>query len=163
MNFKRIELSNKKDVEELSALASSIVQEHYDPILGKEQNNYMIEMFQSVHAIEEQLEGGYNYYIVLEEDEEAGFIGFYPKDDKMYLSKFYLKKECRGKGYSIKMLDFIKSAAREKGLGKVFLNVNKYNDALTPYEHLGFYKIREEKNDIGNGYFMDDYVLECLV
>lgn len=61
------------------------------------------------------------------------------------------------------MLDFIKSAAREKGLGKVFLNVNKYNDALTPYEHLGFYKIREEKNDIGNGYFMDDYVLECLV
>jgi hypothetical protein len=28
------------------------------------------------------------------------------------------------------------------------------------YEHLGFVKVREEVADIGNGYVMDDYILE---
>ena len=31
------------------------------------------------------------------------------------------------------------------------------------YEHFGFRKVREEKNDIGNGFYMDDWVLECPV
>jgi hypothetical protein len=31
--------------------------------------------------------------------------------------------------------------------------------AVQVYKKLGFHVIREEMNDIGNGYYMDDYVL----
>lgn len=46
-------------LEALSRLASQIVKEHYDPILGAAQNDYMIEKFQSVEAIKGQIAQGY--------------------------------------------------------------------------------------------------------
>ena len=55
MEFIKVTLGDKEKVEKLSALASVIVKEHYDPILGAEQNDYMIEKFQSVKGITEQL------------------------------------------------------------------------------------------------------------
>ena len=76
----------------------------------------------------------------------------------MYLSKLYLYKEERGKGYSRQMLDFVIRNARDIGLTFIELNVNRNNSAIYAYEKLGFKVIRTEKNDIGSGFFMDDYV-----
>ena len=82
----------------------------------------------------------------------------------MYLNKFYLHKNARGKGYGKELMEFIKNQAKEMGYNAVFLNVNKYNDdSINIYKHFGFQIIREEKNPIGNGFYMDDYVLECEV
>ena len=62
------------------------------------------------------------------------------------------------------MLAFVKAAARREGFLKIYLNVNKYNSgSIAAYRRLGFYKLFDEVNDIGNGYVMDDYVLECDV
>ncbi len=62
--FVPVMLQDEKKVQELSALASAIVKEHYDLLLGSEQNDYMIQMFQSVPAIKKQLENGYQYDLV---------------------------------------------------------------------------------------------------
>lgn len=78
----------------------------------------------------------------------------------MYLSKFYLKKEMRGKGYAHEMLSFVLDETKKAGLPAVFLNVNRYNDACRAYEALGFTVARYEVNDIGNGFVMDDAVYE---
>lgn len=151
-------------IQELSALASAIVREHYDPILGEEQNTYMIDMFQSVSAMTEQLEHGYSYYLVKADGVSVGFMGFYPRNGKMYLSKLYLQKDARGKGISHDMLAFLIDLTRRADLPSIELNVNKYNDgSIAAYEALGFVRTREEKNDIGHGYFMDDYVYELAV
>jgi ribosomal protein S18 acetylase RimI-like enzyme len=40
------------------------------------------------------------------------------------------------------------------------VNVNRHNKALHFYEKYGFKIIREEDIDIGEGYFMNDYVME---
>ena len=56
------------------------------------------------------------------------------------------------------MIDFVKNEAKAAGLNAIELNVNKNNISKYIYEHLGFRLIRDEKNDIGHGYFMDDYV-----
>jgi ribosomal protein S18 acetylase RimI-like enzyme len=40
------------------------------------------------------------------------------------------------------------------------LNVNKYNPTLGFYKKIGFSIISEEVIDIGNGYVMDDYIME---
>lgn len=160
MNYIEVKSSDTKRVREMSVLASKIVKEHYDPILGEKQNNYMIEKFQSVNAIKEQLEQGYNYYFLAEENgNNIGFIAFYPRKDHIYLSKFYLQKDYRGQGISKNMLTFVVEKTKEYELDSIVLNVNKYNEiAILAYEKLGFIKVDEEKNDIGNGYYMDDYV-----
>ena len=41
------------------------------------------------------------------------------------------------------------------------LNVNKHNEkAIRAYLRNGFRTVESVKNDIGNGFFMDDYVME---
>lgn len=163
MEFKKIELSDKASVKKLSQTASEIVKEYYDPIIGARQNDYMIEKFQSVSAITHQLETGYQYYLVLEKGEILGFLAFYPRGNALYLSKFYLYQEKRGKGYARKMLAFLTEAAKKEHCQAIELNVNKNNNTTVIYEKLGFQKIRSEKNDIGNGFYMDDYVYQLVL
>ena len=52
----------------------------------------------------------------------------------------------------------IKEKAKELGLNRIELNVNRNNPSVKIYEKLGFTVAWEEKNDIGNGFYMDDYV-----
>lgn len=158
MDFILLDGNNAEAVKAMSTMATTIVREHYDPILGIEQNSYMLEKFQSVHAIKEQLANGYRYYFVRNEGRNLGFIAIIPHCDSMYLSKLYLYKHERGKGYSRQIINFIATQARKAGLNAIKLNVNRFNPSIRPYEALGFQRIREEKNAIGHGYYMDDYV-----
>lgn len=158
MIFERLDPADAEGIAEMSAVASAIVRDHYDPILGKEQNDYMLGKFQSPEAIREQLEHGYSYYFVGDKAHRLGFTAFYPRGDAMYLSKLYLYKDERGKGYSRLILDFIKDKAREEDLSAVELNVNRFNPSVNIYERLGMRRLRAEKIDIGSGYYMDDYV-----
>lgn len=56
------------------------------------------------------------------------------------------------------MMNFVISNAKQLNLNGIELNVNKKNSACRAYEKLGFKILRSEKNSIGNGFFMDDYV-----
>jgi ribosomal protein S18 acetylase RimI-like enzyme len=163
MNFVALDKNDAEKVCEMSKMATEILREHYDPIIGIAQNDYMLKRFQSVESIEDQLAHGYRYYFVQTESQNAGFVAFYPKNDVMYLSKFYLYKNMRGKGFARQMLSFVVEEAKKLGLNAVELNVNKHNPACQAYEKLGFRIIRSEKNDIGNGFFMDDYVCRLEV
>ncbi len=145
----------------LSKLASSIVREHYDPILGTEQNDYMLEKFQSEDAIRSQILHGYQYRLVFLEETAVGFMAFYPDQGMMYLSKLYLKKEYRGKHIGRAMVDYLIAESKKQGLSSIFLNVNKHNDkSIAAYEGMGFHRIRSEINAIGHNYYMDDYVYQ---
>ena len=158
MEFIRLR-DNNTDIERMSRMATEILRDYYDPIIGKEQNDYMLALFQSPEGIRDQLSRGYRYYFVIVDGADAGFTAFYPRaDGVMYLSKIYLCKTHRGKVYSRKIINFIVDEAKKEGLSAIELNVNKHNPSVGPYESLGFKRIRSEKNDIGNGFYMDDYV-----
>lgn len=148
-------------INELSVLASAIVKDHYDPIIGAEQNNYMIRKFQSPEAIKEQITQGYEYYFICKDGKRAGFFGYYPRDGKTYLSKLYVKKDHRGQHLGKDSMQFIADKTKQAGRNIIFLNVNRYNEgSIAAYEKLGFVKVSVEDNPIGNGYYMNDYVME---
>lgn len=42
----------------------------------------------------------------------------------------------------------------------IIIHVNRYNKARTFYEHLGMSITKQGDYDIGNGYFMNDYIME---
>lgn len=156
--FVKLDQKDQQGIHEMSAMATAIVREHFDPIIGKAQNDYMLAMFQTPEAISKQLESGYQYYFVREDGEDIGFLAFYPRQDAVYLSKFYLYKNQRGKGYAKQMLQFVEGEALKQGRHAVELNVNRDNSAVKAYQKMGFVIIREEQNDIGSGFIMDDYV-----
>ena len=158
MIFEILLPGDKEEINEMSGMATAIVRDYYDPIIGKDQNDYMLKMFQAPEAIAEQLEHGYRYYFVRENGKNLGFVAFYPRENALYLSKLYLYKDERGKGYAREILEFLKTQARELGFNRIELNVNRNNDTRFIYEKLGFTVAWEEKNDIGNGFYMDDYV-----
>ena len=158
LRCKEIRRGDEAGIEALSAMATQIVREYYDPLIGKAQNDYMLEKFQSPAAIRAQLLEGYRYFTVFEADRPIGFFGFYPRGGALYLSKFYLYKDDRGRGFARPILNFLADAAFEENLGAIELNVNRRNPTVAIYEALGFERIRAECNDIGGGYFMDDYV-----
>lgn len=161
IQFQYVDKSQNQLIHELSDLASCIVKQHFDPIIGAKQNDYMIQKFQSVPAIYQQIQEGYQYYFAIYQNQKVGFLAFYPKDHKMYLSKFYVDKKWRGHHFAKQMFEFVIKKTKENSYTTLFLNVNKDNQQVIQiYQHLGFQIIREEKNDIGQGFYMDDYVLE---
>ena len=56
-------------------------------------------------------------------------------------------------------MDYIISQMKHHRATMLELNVNRLNSAINFYKKLGFEIIQEEDIDIGNGFFMNDYVL----
>lgn len=169
--FEHVRAGQTQKIADLSQLATQIVREHFDPIIGTAQNEYMIGKFQTPEAIAAQIEDGYEYCFVCPpgttgseppEERRIGFLAVRPRGGgELYLSKFYLRSDQRGRGYSHDMLEFVRREAVRHGCDRIVLNVNRNNfQAILAYEHLGFHKVREERNDIGAGYVMDDFVYE---
>lgn len=147
-------------------LAKQIWNEHYLPIIGQEQVDYMLDKFQSFEAMTEQLKSGYQYYLLSAEGKNIGYLALVPdvKSNKLMISKIYVTKESRGLGGGKSMLEFTCQQAKELALSTVWLTVNKYNEnSINWYKKQGFEVTEEVVADIGNGYVMDDYILELTV
>ena len=83
------------------------------------------------------------------------------KKDRVFLSKLYVRKDKRNKGIGKMMLEDCIEYTKNNKLNKIYLTVNKGNSqTIKKYDHLGFKQIDAVVNDIGNGYVMDDYILQ---
>jgi ribosomal protein S18 acetylase RimI-like enzyme len=127
-----------------------------------DQIDYMIGKYQSAQAVQDQIENqGYEYYVMVDEGGIAGYLSVKEEDGKLFLSKFYVSKESRGKGYASQAMFFLEQLCREKGISHIWLTVNRHNEpSIGVYRKKGFRTIREQVADIGNGYVMDDFVME---
>ncbi len=155
--------ASEKDISLLQDLAGKSWNSAYANILSKEQIEYMLKEMYSYLEISNQIQNpDYHYYIILNDDVAAGFIGFefhYEKDTTK-LHRIYLLEEFKGKGLGKKGLDFLKEKVSETSDQRLILNVNKDNPAKRMYESQGFQVFHEEIFDIGNGFVMDDYLME---
>jgi ribosomal protein S18 acetylase RimI-like enzyme len=153
-----------EQMQRVEALAREIWQEHYTPIIGQDQVDYMLEAFQSTEAMLQQLGEGYRYYLLKDEGEAVGYMAVRPESERLFLSKFYLKAPHRGRGHGRAALAFLTTLAAENRLKKIALTVNRNNTlALKAYEKLGFVNAGAVVQEIGRGFVMDDYRMErCL-
>lgn len=161
----RIHLKRAKkprEFVEAAGLAHAIWREHYASIISSGQIEYMLEKYQSPSAIGQSLADGYEYYIARRFGVSVGYVGIQPNEPRggMFLSKFYLLKEYRGKGFASDMLSQLCDMCRRQRLRYIWLTVNKNNPSVQAYEKMGFRTVREQVSDIGGGYVMDDYVME---
>jgi len=148
------------DFVQIAGLADIIWREHYTPIIGKAQVDYMLEHFQSAEAISKQIAGGMVYFLMLKEDRLVGYLAIQKRGQELFLSKIYLLREYRGLGMGKAALDFIAERARELGCTSIALTVNKDNDrSIKAYLKMGFENKGGRVTDIGDGFVMDDYLM----
>ncbi len=154
-------VKTKEQIVEVETLAFDIWHEHYIPIIGIAQVEYMLKKFQSKEAIGKQIKEGYFYYLVKVNEKYVGYTGFEIKEEELFLSKIYIKSENRGKGYGKASFDFIKTMAKKRDCKKIVLTVNKNNlNSIKAYKQMGFINKDPIVRDIGGGFIMDDYKME---
>lgn len=148
-------------------IASAIWHECFPGIITLEQIDYMVERFQSNEAMCRQiLEENYRYFFICDGEEICGYTGFRPEPEegRMFLSKLYLRADCRSRGLASKTIDRLCEICRREGLERIRLTVNINNtQAINVYLHKGFVIAFDQKADIGSGFFMDDHVMELEI
>ena len=151
-------VDNINAITKVAKLAHEIWSEHYIPMIGSNQVSYMLENFQSENAIGEQIDEGYKYYMIFDNQVEAGYFSVQDKTETLFLSKLYVKECFRGKGIGKQGIKFIQSNFSNP---IIQLTVNKNNsDSIAFYKNVGFKIVDDVVIDIGGGFFMDDYVME---
>ncbi len=159
-------VANRQQVARIAALAKEIWNQHFPEIIGQEQVDYMLEKFQSVEALQTQMDSGYEYYLALRGDEPVGYLGLIPNDPagKLMISKIYVKDSARGTGVGRTLLAFSKKRAQESDANTIWLTVNRRNNQpIEWYKRRGFVVTDEVKTDIGSGFVMDDFIMECTL
>ena len=150
------------DLAIVEALAEQIWHEHYTPLIGAAQVEYMVEKFQRAPAMQAQIRDGYEYFLVRRDAQAVGYIAVQAQasERQLFISKLYLHKSARGSGTGRACMEFIERLARQRGLDRLWLTVNKGNPSVLAYERLGFSIARAIVMDIGGGFVMDDYRME---
>ena len=150
----------------IQELAKKSWKSTYLNILSKEQLEYMLQMMYSESVLKTHFNHpNYLYYLIQEQDVFLGFIGieFHYEDKTTKLHRIYFIQEAQGKGLGKKALNFIKEEVKKIGDKRITLAVNKNNQAKSFYESQGFNVYDEGIFDIGNGFVMDDYLMEFVL
>ncbi|WP_395053261.1 GNAT family N-acetyltransferase [Flavobacterium sp.] len=144
-------------------LAYKIWPSTYGEILSKIQLDYMLDKFYNLNYLQNQLENGQNFILISNENVIVGFASYefnFEKSNKTKIHKIYVLPEIQRKGVGKILMDFIKNKAVENTNLGLLLNVNRFNKAITFYEKYGFTNVSLIDIEIGNGYLMQDYVME---
>lgn len=153
-----------EDLDTIRRLAYEIWPSAYGELLGPGQLNYMLKKIYSLSSLLEQVSVLKHQFIIASEDEDpVGFASYSAHGDDptvYHLKKIYVLPAQQGKNIGRQILDDVKVRIKSSGGCTLQLNVNRHNKALHFYEKYGFKIIREEDIDIGEGYFMNDYVME---
>lgn len=158
--------SSKEQLADIRELAYKIWPDTYGQILSKEQLEYMLSNFYSIESLENQFESGHVFLFVEEDGQYLGFAAYEvdcKEKGKTKLHKIYVMPNTQGKGIGKFLLNEVEQRTKNAENKYLFLNVNKYNNAISFYEKQGFVKIADEVIDIGQGYVMDDYVMEKII
>ncbi|WP_347216781.1 GNAT family N-acetyltransferase [Chryseobacterium sp.] len=157
-----------KDIPLIQELARRSWKNAYAEILSEEQMEYMLSEMYSEQEIESQLRNpDYHYYLIEDDSNNSyeGFIGYEHnyEDKTTKLHRIYLVPESKGKGFGKGALQFLHEKVSENGNKRIILNVNKNNTARNFYESQGYRVYDEGVFDIGNGFVMDDFLMEFLI
>ena len=138
----------------------------YGVILSQVQLDYMINRFYTENALSQLVDKGHVFYLA--QDENENFVGFLSYEInsapcKTKIHKIYVLPETQGTGLGRQFFELVKEKSIENNQKSIFLNVNKQNHAIHFYTKLGFTKVKDEVIDIGEGYVMDDYVMEIEI
>ncbi|MDU1890867.1 MAG: GNAT family N-acetyltransferase [Dysgonomonas sp.] len=135
----------------------------FKDILTHEQILYMMDMMYSTSALQKQMkELGHHYLLAEEDGEYFGYVSYevnYKDKNMTKVHKIYVLPSAQGRGVGRLFIDAVGEIAKNNDNNALSLNVNRNNKAIDFYSRMGFDIAYSENIDIGNGFLMEDYVM----
>lgn len=153
----------EQDIESIQDLANRTWHVTYGAYLSVEQIEYMLEKMYNKGELLSQFKDGYVFLMAEAGGEDLGFACFSILDSgqKIYkLHKLYVLPETQGKGVGKLLMNEVVNLVKRAGGAFLQLNVNRNNKASDFYIRAGFVVKETIDLDIGNGFLMNDYVME---
>ena len=152
------------DIPLIRELCFKVWPQSYASILSQEKIDYMLDLMYSSDSLEKQMDSGSQFIFVYEDEEPVGFAAYFEKAPTIFkLDKIYILPSQQGKGTGKFVIGYILDEIKQRGATSLQLQVHRLNKARNFYEKLGFVIIDEKDFDIGNGFFMNDYVMEKVL
>lgn len=175
----RVSKAGPESISIIQDLAVRTWKVAYSSIISPQQMKYMLELFYSETSLQKQMQEGHQFIIAKENLQLPGYrgnpanntaIGFASyavkssEESNTYrLHKIYIDPTQQGKGIGKLLIGYIINDISSYNAANLELNVNRHNKAMDFYQKIGFKIIKEEDIDIGNGFFMNDYVLNLVL
>ena len=181
MSLYFVSVVTDEHIHQLANMAGEIWREYWPDRIGADQTEYMVEQFQTYEAIcRDMHEHEYEYWFVVEgpyglrqdtimacvAQGSAHIVGYTGghnelETNRFFISKIYLYKEERGKHFASQIIEFYNTLCLGRRLDAMYLTVNKYNElGVRAYKSNGFEVIDSVETDIGEGFIMDDFIME---
>lgn len=158
-----IRIATEPDLPTIAKLAHETWPTAYADILDKSQIDYMLAKMYSRAELLSQVSTGHEFLIASDFDGDVGFAGYAQTDghtETYKLHKLYVLPHMQGGGVGRLLMDEVIANVKKRGGKTLQLNVNRANKALSFYKSAGFNIIDTVDIAIGEGYFMNDYVME---
>jgi GNAT superfamily N-acetyltransferase len=157
----RIQQAGLEDLALIAQLAQEIWWACYPGIVSEEQIAYMLRWMYAEDKITEQVRTDHSrFFLAYLKDDPVGFFAVQIRSEAIFLDKLYLRKSLHGQGMGQQMLGYVDALALKHGVGEIELRVNRKNErAVRAYQRAGYAVLREQCDDIGNGFLMDDYIM----
>ncbi|MEG1617794.1 MAG: GNAT family N-acetyltransferase [Bacteroidales bacterium] len=151
------------DIPLIHALAAKTWANTYGEILSPEQLEWMFHRMYSHDSLRRQITEGQQFFIAYRNETPYGYISIEREGSHLFhFQKIYVIPEGQGKGIGAALVEkgiaYVRSIQPEPC--RIELNVNRANKALHFYRKMGFEIDREGDFPIGNGYFMNDYIMK---
>jgi len=168
--------ANEADSKLINKLAWQIFPQTYCEILTPVQIDYMMEWMYSASSITQQIAQGHRYFLLyeLENDDHrkpCGYVSIEPEAPQLWhLQKIYVLPQKQGLGYGAALFQYAVAYIKNLNATKtrpgepvapcgIELNVNRNNRARLFYERMGMHIVRQGDFPIGDGFFMQDYIM----
>lgn len=152
---------SEADIPALRELVFKVWPQTYRGMITDEQIEYMLDLMYSESSLLKQMRDGARFIFIDNDGEPVGYASFQQVGPGLFkLHKIYVLPGQQGKGTGKYMIEYIIEEVKKQGATSLQLQVNRRNRAKNFYEKLGFSVIQSCDFDIGNGYVMDDYVME---
>lgn len=146
------------DIPKIQQLAADIWHEHYPAIIGIEQVKYMLNKNYSTASLQQQLEEGQKFFYIQSNQEQVGFMSVSSNSKEGFIHKFYILSKHHGNNLGTAAFQALCAMLPEISSWKLQVNRQNYK-AINFYFKCGFYISEVADFDIGDGYFMNDFIM----
>lgn len=153
------------DIDAVSALARVVWQATYPPLISQAQIDTMLADRYAPARVREQLDDpDHAWWVARQDPALVGFAHAIRDETGCKLDKLYVHPAQQRRGIGAALVRAVEDWARRQQARHLWLQVNRGNtQAIRAYEKYGFQIVASRVFDIGNGFVMDDHVMERVL
>ena len=156
----KLNIVTNNGISDIIDLARVIWNQHYPGLISQEQIDYMLEEMYSYDSLLDQIKHNHQFFLINENNLNLGFLSVRKLeglDSAFFLNKFYINQDIFGKGLGTRVFKMLIEMLNPSHLK---LTVNRQNFKSINFYFKNGFKIESVQDfNIGNGYFMNDFVM----